>query len=158
RAHDCTRYRHPCGFRPSIHQLNPRTLPPTQPCAFREDPGAATLPSPPAGTRRHRTGLCRGLGEFLLSLLRLRLPSKANGFACASAIRACEPAGRALGVRVQTLLGKGAEARVYLFKDGGEKKVFVYIVISEKLFCDTVAKGCFVVDNNMVSADFSVTS
>lgn len=36
--------------------------------------------------------------------------------------------------------------------------VFVYIVISEKLFCDAVTKGCFVVYNNIVGADFSVTS
>lgn len=62
-------------------------------------------------------------------------------------------------VRVRTLTaGKGAEARVYLFKGEGKKKVFVYIVISEKLFCDTVTKGCFMVYNNIVSADFSVTS
>lgn len=40
----------------------------------------------------------------------------------------------------------------------GKKKGFVYIVICEKLFCDAVTKGCFVVYNNIVSADFSVTS
>lgn len=54
--------------------------------------------------------------------------------------------------------GKGARDRVYLFKEEGGEKVLVYIVISEKLFCDAVTKGCFVVYNTMLSADSSVTS
>lgn len=87
-----SRHRH---FRPSVWIPEPFLLP--SPCVFRENPGVTTLTSPAPRIVRHGTRICSGFREFLLSLLRLRLPSKASGFACDFAIRECEPAGRTPG-------------------------------------------------------------
>lgn len=67
--------------------LNYRTLPPIQPLVPLEKIQA--LPPAPAlhhGLARNRTGIRSARREFLLSLRRLRLPSKASSFACDFAI------------------------------------------------------------------------